>query len=182
VEFRLVYQGKLPAATHGNTRAKEKHEVRQRLHPQLLALFTSRSRLQMAWLNRGQFVKPEWTHSGFEFVPLVHERSGSVCALDILFLRRERPGELVTNEGDIDNRLKVLFDALRLPKNKGELAGATPGNGETPFCCLLEDDKLITEVRVVTDELLAPKSDSEPQNYVELVLHVRTIALNSPFM
>jgi hypothetical protein len=135
----------------------------------------------MAFLNRAQYVKPEWTHSGFEFVPLIHEGSGSVCALDILFLRRERPGELITNEGDIDNRIKVLFDALRYPKNGGELAGATPSANETPFCCLLEDDKLITEVKVVTDELLTPRLNPEPQSYVELVIHVRTIAMNAPF-
>jgi hypothetical protein len=35
--------------------------------------------------------------------------------LNILFLRADIPGKVVQS-GDIDNRLKTLFDALRMPQ------------------------------------------------------------------
>lgn len=52
---------------------------------------------------------------GFNWLPLVREELGIAAALDILFLRRDAPGKIIGGGGDIDNRLKVLFDALRKP-------------------------------------------------------------------
>ena len=40
--------------------------------------------------------------------------------------------------------------------------------------CLVDDDKLITEVRIVTDRLLIPIDSGERVNDVELVTHVHT--------
>jgi hypothetical protein len=73
--------------------------------------------------------------------------------LEILFLRPDRPGGLVW-AGDIDNRLKTLLDALRIPEATENYSKRTPSAGEVPFFCLLEDDKLITKVSVETDRLL----------------------------
>ncbi len=98
---------------------------------------------------------------GFGFVPLVLESARLACRLDILFLRRDSSRSIIKS-GDIDNRLKTLFDALRVPKNLGELAGSTPGTDESPFFVLLEDDSLITEVHVSTDSLLTPMDPNEP--------------------
>ena len=41
-----------------------------------------------------------------------------MCALDILMLRKGPPGRVRT---DIDNRLKTLFDALRMARSPEEL-------------------------------------------------------------
>ena len=64
-----------------------------------------------------------------------------VCGLDILFLRPEGD-PLIKNDGDgdLDNRLKVIFDALRMPRERDEIPkGDRPGPTETPyFYCLLE--------------------------------------------
>jgi hypothetical protein len=35
-----------------------------------------------------------------------------LCTLDILFLHPDKPGNLWT--GDVDNRIKALFDSLRI--------------------------------------------------------------------
>ena len=64
---------------------------------------------------------------GFRWSPLIDERYGLACALDILFLRRDEPGNVIKSGGDIDNRLKVLFDALRTPANQSEIAGVFAG-------------------------------------------------------
>jgi hypothetical protein len=103
-----------------------------------------------------------------------------VCSIDILFLRRDEPGNLLKSGGDIDNRLKVLFDGLRLPQTKDEVGDNRPGVDEDPFYCLLEDDKLVTELKVTTDRLLVPLGNGQAENDVELILHVKTIPLNSP--
>jgi hypothetical protein len=75
-----------------------------------------------------------FSRCGFRFVPLVNEHMGHVtCSLDILFLRRDHPGGLVSNTGDIDNRIKVLFDALRMPGDCQEVDGEVPEAGENPI-------------------------------------------------
>src|SRR6185437_9442927 len=95
-----------------------------------------------------------------------------VAELSITFLRPEPPGSLVTQGGDIDNRLKTLFDALRMPKDISELPpGDAPAEGETPFFCLLEDDNLITKIAVNTDRLLKPPPKP---SHVVLLIHVTT--------
>jgi hypothetical protein len=84
---------------------------------------------------------------------LVIEELSLSCRLDILFLRSDRAGSLIKS-GDIDNRLKTLFDALRMPESKAELGGyEKPIDDEDPFFVLLQDDKLITHISVETDVL-----------------------------
>jgi hypothetical protein len=118
---------------------------------------------------------------GYRFLPLVGSEAGDeACALDILFLRRDHPGDLVKHGGDIDNRMKVLLDALRMPDECSEVAGEPPGPDEDPFFCLLKDDKLITELRITTDRLLTPVEVDERIHDVHLIIHVRTISYDHP--
>jgi hypothetical protein len=85
-----------------------------------------------------------------------------ICEIDVLMLRRQEPGGIIRDTGDIDNQLTTLFDALKMPKVNRELADTVPETDEKPLFCLLEDDALITRVNVDTDRLLAPlKSESE---------------------
>ena len=110
------------------------------------------------------------TVGAFTLVPLVCQQLRLICELDILLLRSEEPGNIITQAGDIDNRLKTLLDSLRCPHNPNEIpAGVAPAPDETPFHCLLEDDNLITHLSVTTDRLLRPAGNNE----VELVLAVR---------
>ena len=73
--------------------------------------------------------------------PLVLKRFSLLCALKILFLRRDIPGKAII-AGDIDNRVKTLIDALRMPNSQNELVGddVEPRFGDDPFFCLLADD------------------------------------------
>jgi hypothetical protein len=92
-----------------------------------------------------------------------------VAELDILFLRPQRPGSIISSGGDIDNRLKTLLDGLRIPL-PGEIGSTdAPAEGEDPLYCLLEDDVLVTRLAVTTDQLLdSPDRPGE----VLLVIHV----------
>jgi hypothetical protein len=149
MEFRLTYDGYLPSAG-SNTRKKEKHDIRMRLHPQLCELWRTHpglEDLQAIW-QRDCLV----TAGGWQFQPLVTSRRHLHCYLKILFLRPGSPGKLISDGGDIDNRIKTLFDALRAP-TPDELPDPNPPGGGV-VCCLLENDSLISGFEVETDQLL----------------------------
>jgi len=116
---------------------------------------------------------------GFQFVPLIIGAIHAVCHVDILFLRREKPGDLLSKPkdeygGDLDNRLKIFLDALRVPRELAEIpAGAQPLDEEKPFFCLLEDDSLITRFSVESDTLLGP-ANMGSQTDVSLIAKVTT--------
>ncbi len=192
MEFRLVYQGRLPAASQTTTRSKQKHEIRKTLHKQLATLWSKDSELKglqienPRWTDHGlranamERIADNYARCGYRFLPLVTKAHALACALDILFLRRDRPGDLVRSGGDIDNRIKVLFDALRMPQECRELADyPVPDADENPFFCLLEDDSLITELKITTDRLLLPAAPDEHESEVVLVVLVRTLHLRS---
>ena len=84
------------------------------------------------------------------------------------------PGRLI-QAGDIDNRIKTLIDALRMPgMNGSELRGnETPLDGEDPFYVLLEDDKMVSSFSVESDDLLDPtESQTADNRRVRLVVTV----------
>lgn len=179
MEFRLVYQGTLLVENNKGgilaARANHKHEIRRALHPQLRKLWQLHPFLKEAQTERPNtgtvvFGSPSQRNTipslanrfskfGYRFVPLVTRELELKCSLDILFLRNDPPGSLLS-AGDIDNRLKTLFDGLIIPNDEKQLGTyLKPEPNEEPFFCLLEDDSLITKVAVETDTLLAPVSD-----------------------
>jgi hypothetical protein len=103
---------------------------------------------------------------GMQFLPLVRKDLDLACKLDVTFLRKGQPGALILPGGDLDNRMKTLFDALSVP-NEQDLRG---NPDHEPFLCLLENDSLITDQHVETDRLLT-KPDAS-QSEVHLVIHV----------
>jgi hypothetical protein len=118
----------------------------------------------------------EVTRRDYRFIPLASKQTCSGCSIDILFLRREAPGNLIRSGGDIDNRIKVLFDGLKVPQEDAELPSESPTADEVPFFCLLQDDSLITEVHVITDRLLIPHNPNEErETNVHLVIRVATM-------
>jgi hypothetical protein len=95
-------------------------------------------------------------------LPLVRESLLLKCGFKILFLRKEEAGR-VYQGGDLDNRLKTLFDALSVPQID-QIPQNERGNSiGDPIHCLLEDDGLITAVSVETHRLLSQPSASKYQ-------------------
>lgn len=177
VNFRLTYDGPLKAASQSDCRRLEKHAIRRVFSNQLLYLLYHKEGLldkeldtiERKALEHSEFGKFYFTRGEWLFLAIVRERLHLVCDLDILFLRREPPGQLVSGGGDIDNRIKVLFDALRVPQDENELRGCGP---EKTMACLTEDDKLITGFRVTTDRLLEPPASPSNVNDVRLIINV----------
>jgi hypothetical protein len=90
-------------------------------------------------------------------------------------MRRDRPGDRpgrIFNARDIDNRLKTLFDALKMP-TAPELGGELPIDDDNPMFVLLQKDELISHVSVETDDLLAsPPSAGRDDSYARLLIDV----------
>ena len=174
MEFTLYYRGELKA----NGRPKEKQAIRRVFHQQLKELWTqvplSKQRGMLEKVvdkSEGSIITPV---NRFNFAPLVNCRLNLIAELGVTLLRPEPPGSIITQGGDIDNRLKTLFDALKVPAEATALPkNDAPREDEDPFFVLLEDDNLITKVSVDTDRLLDNvQKDSE----VVLLIHVRAKA------
>jgi hypothetical protein len=179
MNVRLIYEGPLPS----NGDATEKQAIRNQLHPQLANLWNEQQPLK-AFVGQhqlkkdaGQYVSLVFERQGVEFAPLVSTKLHLHAHLDILFLRPGGPGALIRQGGDIDNRLKTLFDALTIP-DANQLAAAPPAApieapwGPSPFFCVLEDDALITRVSVETDRLLKADVGGVGESRVLLVINV----------
>jgi len=192
VQFRLVYRGPLHPAGHSYSR-EEKHSIRQHFHKQLLELWRQNSFLRsraetVIGTESGSrrfldLIADNHARCGYRFVPLVTKAHGIAASVEILFLRRDPPGYILGiggTGGDIDNRLKVLLDAMKMPSTCGEIPPkSTPQADENPFFCVLEDDSLIAEVSIITDRLLTPQEDDERTKDVHLVLKIKTVVIDS---
>jgi hypothetical protein len=177
VNFRLTYDGPLKAASQSENRRNEKHLIRQIFSRQLKELYDLRNAdFLHRETNNFSDQLPHWRRGSYNCLALVREKLNLVCDLDILFLRRENPGQLIKSGGDIDNRLKVLFDALRMPQDDNEVRGFEPQPGNRALFCLTEDDKLITGFRVTTDRLLEPPQSPAEENNVQLIINVEVKA------
>src|SRR5262245_49897232 len=121
MEFKLVFAG--PLLAWGRERVRSHVQaVRRSFQPQLRALW-----------NQSAFADPrtkaEWIADPpalgslslirkvgpFTFAPFISSTLGLSARLGITLLRPSRPGALINHGGDLDNRVKTLLDALRVP-------------------------------------------------------------------
>ena len=172
MRLTLHYRGPLRA----NGAPIHKHELRKWFHRQLAALWLQRPLSEDARLLQPRKREGDYSllrvRGPFMFVPLVSAEMNAIAELTVVLLRPEPPGGLLTQGGDIDNRLKTLFDALTMPPHADSLPPTVlPASDETPFFCLLEDDNLVTSVAVRTEQLLEPGLD---RTTVDVTIHVRT--------
>ncbi len=190
MDFHLVYAGDLlRPAGRARTAVWEKHAIRRYLHPQMKKLWETHPALQyyadktLEWDHKPperflDNLAKNHERAGIGFIPLITEANGLACSLDILFLRPDQPGHLMTSAGDIDNRMKTLIDALQIPSNDSQIRSREGDPDPNPMYCLLQDDKLITRLAVTTDRLLFSVSD-EPTEAC-LVIRVETFNVD-PF-
>ena len=192
MKFALTYQGELRA----NDDYRRKWEIRNYFAPQLEELWHINPALQETFRNRwvpaGEFLHAETHHSlqgglgglsrpvpgpaidlcadidvgGRAFFPLVRDTYALQCGLKINFLRKEDPGRIYQG-GDLDNRLKTLFDALSIPDAQ-QIDKSDKSEGR--IYCLIENDRLISSLSVDTHRLLAAPGMSK--HHVQLLIEV----------
>jgi hypothetical protein len=146
----------------GKERRRIQHEMREAFHTQLKRHW-AHSRILKPYVE-SDFKFPTDPHSGiyiawshhlvgrFDFIPLVAvgEYLKLICKLHVQIEWKDEPGSILSSHsGDIDNRIKPLFDALSLPQKEQLPDNSTPHPDQIPFLCLLEDDKLISELTVM---------------------------------
>jgi hypothetical protein len=192
VEFRLTYDGELKSASKSKGRVEHKHEIRRVFHGQLKALWAEHKALEPQHYDTGfdnktrfQQRMQRYERDGFKWAPLVVREHWMVCEVEVLILRRGPPGDFVM-QGDIDGKVKTLFDALQIPE-PGVLPSKSigPEADEEPFYCLLEDDSLIVKASIETDSLFGPLSvgglsfEQKPSD-ARVIIKVKTRKTNEP--
>lgn len=167
MRFTLYYRGPL----RSNGSKEEKHELRLHFHRQLELLWQRPplAALLLPFSVPGTGTPGVVSVALYRFLPLLDERSASTLSLEIQFLRPGPPGQVIGHAGDIDNRLKTLFDALSMPQLNQLPAATVP---EVPVIyCVASDDKLISAVSVRSLELLEPQC---PPQDVVVTINVST--------
>ncbi len=166
MEFYLKYDGPLKS----NAEAKDKHDIREYFYPQMKRLWDT----EPFTFCRAEFLDSLGALSvlqridGVTFAPLVCSKLKLICQLDITILWSEEPGVISQSGGDIDNRLKTLFDALQCPDANQIKPVRERFADKDPFYCLLENDKLITSVNIKTHTFLLARNRHD----VSVLIHV----------
>lgn len=181
MEFTLTYTGQLLSqnADHKSVRAN-KHDIRRKLSGQIERLWmqpplsAEATILQPAVWEKGRpRITPQrdghFTHyrieiGGVSYIPLATDESGLIVELGVKWLRQDG-ASVLERGGDIDNRLKTLFDAMQLPQ-PNQVDQANPFMQETVYC-LVSDDSLITGLSVATAPLLrAPDGTNDVELHI----------------
>jgi hypothetical protein len=187
MEVPLIYHGPLPSGATKSRKARKdvkriEFDMRREFHHQLISHWRSHLNLERFAMQRTDRSfdvhdwnkdSPAWsafTRGKFRFLPLVISANNLklVCQLDVELHSRDELGAILHNSGDLDNRIEILFDALTMPQDNQIPKSETPQEGENPFLCLLQDDKLITELSVKTLPLRTRRTPNEKENYTEL--------------
>jgi hypothetical protein len=148
-ELTLHYRGELKP----NGDKEHKHELRRHFHQQLKQYMSHESRKE---LFDSVAEKLETCIGSFKFLPIISDDICMAAHLNIFMLNPNSRGSIITQGGDIDNRLKTLLDALKIPDSNALPKSCSPQSDENPFYCLLKDDILITGLTISTDQLLEP--------------------------
>ena len=189
VDLNLKYSGVFKSA-QSKRRANHKHLLRMHFSKQLAVHWKQHETLSQYdpkalqyaekgknWFDverpvgdRGLF----WKHHirAYNVIPLVTHIHLMHCHLAIRMHCPRGHGSILYEGGDIDNRLKVLLDALSMPQDESQIpssvASADPDASE-PLFCLLESDELVTKLSVEMFPLL--DEDQEPA-YVQMDIDV----------
>jgi len=175
MRFHLLFEGSLPST--GNADPKQPRPaklaaiwaIRNSVSRQLLQLVNTHPALSgrsgPSRVLRHALIPPIWIE-GYRFYALARPGFCVKCGLKIDLLVNHDPGSVLTKTGDLDNRLKTLFDGLRVPASMQEIKSyKTPQELEAEeYVCLLQDDALITSLQIEVMRNLAALSDSGPDH------------------
>jgi hypothetical protein len=159
MRFHLSFEGPLPSTGNSDpnhprqAKLKAIWAIRDSVHLQLEQLFKTHpalsARSSPSRVLRHALIPPIWVDD-YRFFALARAGFHIKCGLRIDLLVNHQPGSVLSKRGDLDNRLKTLFDGLRMPtgiqeikqfKTKEQLEADT-------YVCLLQDDVLITSLQI----------------------------------
>lgn len=169
MEFCLHYYGTLKSRDN----ASGKHQIRQQLHPQIRSVCLSEQFSNMfdEFNDTSKHDEPHMFSDigGKRFWFLICEGWKTIVDLNITILLPHAVGAIVHNGGDIDNRIKTLFDALRIPAVKSEIPSNDSFNYKKEgMFCLLQDDKLINRVSITSYQDHEPIDTDSVRCFIEV--------------
>jgi hypothetical protein len=172
----LTYRGDIWRSAGGGGRVSEKQMLRYHFNSQLRKVWESHNVLRE--VPRGALQQPVVKGTDYDvprpipttnpplagflfrrqlrglwFIPMITMPMEAHCHLTLKIGRPMKPRHVIFDGGDLDGRLKTLFDALAVPTDEAALpVGATGDEGEV--LCLLADDSLITGLTIESYQLL----------------------------
>lgn len=152
MQLCLHYEG--PLKSRGD--AATKHHIRSAIHPQLLS-FCLHSRFKDAFLKAEKEGQLSIRFGKKRYRCLVSESLDIAVDLQVTILVPDKNAVAVRSGGDLDNRIKTLFDALRAPVAPSEIPGTDEFDySDEGMFCLLRDDNLIKNIAVQVHHDYAP--------------------------
>lgn len=181
VPFTLQYNGVLVSAQQRGQRVQNKRAIRFAIDPLLRTLWAQNPQLRWIGAHEGKLTRlrsaswaghilridpltggmdgpliwspfPYVCVGGLTYITLVNQLNRWRCALNIKLLV---PGGEGT-QGDLDNRLKTLYDGLQPPHNLDQVGSGGDAPKDGLVFCLVEDDSMIGNRGVEVESLLAP--------------------------
>lgn len=152
MRITLTHKGEIP----GNKRPPEKIDaIRQDFHRQLSKLW-GRNQLAIlkTWLDSNFAAgAPDFRRvvGTYVYLPVVSEAIHTHARLTITLLAGVDVHRPAFANGDIDNRVKSLIDALAAPSQATQIPSSAPAVGTI---CLLSDDSLVDGLTIQTGPLL----------------------------
>jgi hypothetical protein len=203
MEFKLRYNGDMLRPQQArDARRSEKHALRLHFHEQLREIWRNDARYsQINPLEVGEAVYAgniwdvqrnaenkipyfagtplrgflyQRRLAGYRFVPMVTRVMEADCHLRIALRRPIKPGTIIYSGGDLDGRLKTLFDAFAMPPQQQDLPEGITGN-DAPCLCLLESDELITGLSIESEEWRAAPSSHHAEADITVTIQAVTL-------
>ena len=175
MRFTLSYKGVIPTKEYN----KLKHDIRLEFDKQLMNL------LKIPPLKK----HPEWFKMPYpeelykkvgnnDFIHLVTNKLNMFVNLKIQIYSKYRNRSFK----DIDNKLKIIFDALQVPREKKNIPSSWNSKlNDRPILCLLSDDRLIYSLKVDTDYILDTNLLKTEELFVIIKVEIKSNVFNSKF-
>lgn len=153
MDYKFFYRGNIPS----NGNSKQKGNIREILNPQIKKVWDVEAYKTL--LNKrkssNKFDSMCVTTSGAKYLPLISSETKLYCHLEIEYYTKNEM-RFVFADGDIDNRVKTLFDGLRAPSSPQE---KTYENNNDIYYTMLEDDKLIKGLSIKSYQIFTDEDD-----------------------
>ncbi|MCH9613063.1 MAG: hypothetical protein S4CHLAM102_15670 [Chlamydiia bacterium] len=155
---------KYTGALNSTTDVKDKQRVRDCFHRQLKRVWEAQGDNILKGVRETPWSSNETVDK--MFVPLVRKEHDLRVKLDIDILKD--PARKSNKQFDLDNKLKTLFDCLRIPNTPQEMQRIQEELVEVPYFGLLQDDHLVEAVSIRKGDWMFAPDEQEGKHHNEM--------------